>query len=56
MLKQRAQTANPKLEQHKELPLSESTLPPEPMQQCNMGVQQKTKNLLTLPKAVRLPS
>jgi hypothetical protein len=27
MLKQRAQTTNPKLKQHKELPLSQSTLP-----------------------------
>jgi hypothetical protein len=32
MLKQKAQTTNPKLEQHKELPLSQSTLH---LKQCN---------------------
>jgi hypothetical protein len=32
MLKQRAQTTNPKLEQHKEFPLSQSTLP---LSQCS---------------------
>jgi hypothetical protein len=31
MLKQRAHTTNPKLEQHKELPLSQRTLP---LNQC----------------------
>jgi hypothetical protein len=30
--------------------------PPEPMQHCNMGVQLGAKNLLTFPKAVRLPT
>jgi hypothetical protein len=70
MLKQREQTTKPKLKQHKEfplhickLPLSQSTLPPETMQQCNMGMQQRAKfysacpgRLDRLHQAVRLPT
>jgi hypothetical protein len=48
MLKQKAQTTNPKLEQHKELPLhicklplSQSTLP---LNQCNTAMQQRAKS------------
>jgi hypothetical protein len=46
MPKQRAQTINPKLKQHKELPLhickptEPKHTPPEPMQKCNMGMHQ----------------
>jgi hypothetical protein len=40
MLKQRAQTTNPKLEQHKELPLSQSTLP---LNQCNNTTRERNK-------------
>jgi hypothetical protein len=57
MLKQRAQTTNPKFKQHQELPLhtcklplSQSTLP---RNQCSNAT--KSKNLLTLPRAVRPP-
>jgi hypothetical protein len=67
MLKQGAQTTEPKFKHHKELPLhicklplSQSTLPPEQMRQCNTGMQQRAKNcslcpgrLDRLPQAVR---
>jgi hypothetical protein len=69
MLKQRAQTTEPKLEHHKELPLhicnlplSQSTLP---LNQCSNATREcnKDKTLLTLPgrldrlpKAVRPPT
>jgi hypothetical protein len=49
MLKKRAQTTNPKLEQHKDLPLHICKLPwakhtpHELMQQCNTGKQQRSK-------------
>jgi hypothetical protein len=70
MLKQRAQTTETKLEHHKELPLhicklplSQSTLPPELMQQCNTGMQQRAKfcspcpgRLDRLHRAVRPPT
>jgi hypothetical protein len=70
MLKQRAQTTNLKLKQHKELPLhicklplSKRTLPPEPMQQCNMRMQQREKSCSLWPgrldrlhRAIRLPT
>jgi hypothetical protein len=59
MLKQRAQTTKPKLEQHKELPLhicklplSQSTLP---LNQCSNATRE-SKILLTSPRAVRPPS
>jgi hypothetical protein len=40
MLKQRAQTTNPKLEQHKELPLGQSTLS---LNQCSNATQECNK-------------
>jgi hypothetical protein len=69
MLKQRAETTNPKLEQHKEppahmqAPLEPKHIPPEPMQKCNMRMQKGTKIcslclewLDHLYMAVRLPA
>jgi hypothetical protein len=70
MLKQRVQITNPKLKQHKKLPLHICKLPPEPkhtppetMQECNVGMQQRAKfcslcpgQLDRLHQAVRLPT
>jgi hypothetical protein len=61
MLKQRAQTTNSKLGQHKELPLHTCKLPLSqstvPLNQCSAqhANASKSKNLLTLPRAVRPP-
>jgi hypothetical protein len=70
MLKQKAQTTNPKLEQNKELPPTHMQAPPEPkhtptepMQQCNTGMHQRAKfcslcpgRLDRLHRAVRPPT
>jgi hypothetical protein len=69
MLKQREQTTEPKIEHHKELPLrvckplEPKHTPPEQMQQCNTGMQQRAKicslspgRLDRLHRAVRPPT
>jgi hypothetical protein len=66
MLKQRAQTTNPKLEQHKEPPAhmqAPKHTSPELMQQCNTGMQQGAKTCSLCPgrleplhQAVRPPT
>jgi hypothetical protein len=61
MLKQRAQTSNPKLEQHKELPCTYASSPwakahsPWTNAVMQHGNATKRKILLTLPRAVRSP-
>jgi hypothetical protein len=55
MLKERAQATKPNLVQHKKLPCTCASSPwakahsPEPMQRCNMGMQQRAKTYSLYP-------
>jgi hypothetical protein len=57
MLKQRAQTTEPKLEHRNELPLHICKLPlSQSMQEGHLEMHDKEQTKLTLPKAVRPPA